>query len=76
MTERQEEAIESLVGRYGSDMASTNVFSPEEAGGSVLGLPADWVSVVVLKKGCRIATAVLDDVRLSAGVSPEGRVCT
>ena len=76
MTEQQTTAIEALVRRFNSDMASTDLVLPVPGYPSVFGLPDGWVSVVVLRKGDRVAEATRANVLVVAGVSPEGMVCT
>ena len=72
MTETQLEAIKQLATRYGSSLEHTDVVHDIEGTG-ICGLPNKWVLVTVHRSGTKPAGS---DPVITAGVSPDGQVCT
>lgn len=68
MTEQQLSAVKALAERFSSDLSHTEVVHDPH------GLPPRWVAVAVYAKGSSTSERNRQNLKIFAGVSPEGDV--
>lgn len=70
MTAQQLDATKRLAERFGSDLAHTSVLHEP------YGLPEGWISAIIYKKETPLADNGVENILITAGISPAGETHT